>query len=406
MKIVVLTYGTEGDTRPLIALSHALIQAGHETILLGEARSLGSARRLAVPVRPLSGDIRTLFTRWSQSGARGTAKALVELTNTQSAAWMAQTLETAQGCDAILVSGLAGFVGLSVAERLAIPAIGAGMIPLTPSNEFPSPFLAPAWSPPGSTGPACGSRTNSSGSACAKPQSRQGRRARPAAQGQALDHPPHALRHLAHPPAAAPGLARQRHPLRPMDPAAGQRLHTPGRTDTVSRSGPPAHLRGLWQHDRHRPAEHAPDRHPSPGRPPRRRLARMERHGHDDTAAQHPADRRHPPRLAIPQNGRHHPSRRLRHLAHRRKCRPAIHHPALRRRPGLLADRLHRLGVAAPAVSPQRLHAKALAQAIAFVEQPAVNARAAQLGQAMARENGLAVAVERMEKWLATRAAR
>src|SRR5690606_5548363 len=147
MKLVVLTYGTEGDTRPLIALSHALRAAGHEVQLLGEARTLEWAHALGIPAWPLAGDVRELFSEWGQAGPKSTAKALVKLTNTHSAAWMKQTLAVAEGCDAIVTSGLAGFVGLSIAERLGVPAIGAGMIPLTPSREFPSPFLPPAWVP-------------------------------------------------------------------------------------------------------------------------------------------------------------------------------------------------------------------------------------------------------------------
>src|SRR5690606_14660304 len=149
MKLVVLTYGTEGDTRPLIALSHALRAAGHEVQLLGEARTLEWAHALGIPAWPLAGDVRELFSEWGQAGPKSTAKALVKLTNTHSAAWMKQTLTVAEGCDAIVTSGLAGFVGLSVAERLGVPAIGAGMIPLTPSREFSSPFLPitrlPGW---------------------------------------------------------------------------------------------------------------------------------------------------------------------------------------------------------------------------------------------------------------------
>lgn len=149
MRLVVLTYGTEGDTRPLIALSYALRQAGHEVHLLGDARTLGLASTCAIPASPLSGDVRTLFSEWAQKGPRSTSQALVKLTNENSAAWMKQTLDVAQGCDAIVTSGLAGFVGLSVAERLDVPAIGAGMIPLTPSREFASPFLPPSWVPRG-----------------------------------------------------------------------------------------------------------------------------------------------------------------------------------------------------------------------------------------------------------------
>lgn len=147
MKLVILTYGTEGDTRPLAALGHALRNAGHGVSLLGDASTLGAARELGVPAAALAGDIRELFATWGEQGPRGTAKALVALTNAHTAVWTRQTLAAAQGCDAILTSGLAGFVGLSVAERLAVPAIGAGMIPLTPSREFASPFLPPAWVP-------------------------------------------------------------------------------------------------------------------------------------------------------------------------------------------------------------------------------------------------------------------
>lgn len=147
MKLVVLTFGTDGDTRPLAALSHALRFAGHQVCLLGEQSTLGAAQALGVPATPLAGDIRALFAEWGSKGPRGTAKALVELTNAHTANWMRQTLAAAQGCDAIVTSGLAGFVGLSVAERLGVAAIGAGMIPLTPSREFASPFLPPRWVP-------------------------------------------------------------------------------------------------------------------------------------------------------------------------------------------------------------------------------------------------------------------
>lgn len=147
MKCVVVTFGTEGDARPLAALSHALAEAGHDVSMLGDARTLGTAHALGVPASPLSGDIRALFAEWGSQGPRSTAKAMVALVNAQVATWMREVLAAAEGCGAIVTSGLASFVGLSVGERLKVPAIGAGMFPLTPSREFPSPFLPPAWVP-------------------------------------------------------------------------------------------------------------------------------------------------------------------------------------------------------------------------------------------------------------------
>jgi hypothetical protein len=72
-----------------------------------------------------------------------TAQTLARIANENANAWMRQGLEAAAGCDGLIVGGLAAFIGFSAAEKLGVPAIGEGMIPLTPSSAFPSPFLPP-----------------------------------------------------------------------------------------------------------------------------------------------------------------------------------------------------------------------------------------------------------------------
>ena len=151
MKFAAVTYGTEGDARPLAALCQALNAAGHEATLLADAATLGSAKALGVKHEALAGDIRqTLLPGEAMSvavqkkgGFNSTAKALASIANAQASSWMEQTLEATAACDAIIVSGLAAFVGLSVAERRRIPAIGTGFIPITPTSAFASPFLPP-----------------------------------------------------------------------------------------------------------------------------------------------------------------------------------------------------------------------------------------------------------------------
>jgi sterol 3beta-glucosyltransferase len=103
---------------------------------------LSSAQALGVSVLPLSGDIRDLFVG-KTGDARASAKALAGINNRNTMAWMHEALAAARGSDVIIASGLVGFVGLAVAEYLKVPVIGAGMIPLTPTREFPSPFLPP-----------------------------------------------------------------------------------------------------------------------------------------------------------------------------------------------------------------------------------------------------------------------
>jgi UDP:flavonoid glycosyltransferase YjiC (YdhE family) len=137
VKFLVVTFGTEGDTRPLAALCRALMDAGHETQLLANAATLGSASALGVPNAPLAGDIRGITT----------AKPLAQLANSNAEAWMRATVAAGQGCDAIIVSALAAFIGLSAAEYLKVPAMGASLIPITPTAAFPSPFLPGKWLP-------------------------------------------------------------------------------------------------------------------------------------------------------------------------------------------------------------------------------------------------------------------
>lgn len=399
MKIIVLTYGTEGDTRPLIALSHGLIRAGHQVSLLGEARSLGLAHRLGVPVAPLSGDIRELYTHWGQSGPRGTAKALVRLTNANAAAWMTQTLQAAQGCDAIVVSGLAGFVGLSVAERLAIPAIGAGMIPLTPSRDFPSPFLPPAWVP-ARLHRASLALTNQLLWLALKNALNQ-------ARASVLDLPPRARLWTQHPMlyGISPSLLPQPQDWPDHALMCGQWVPPPA-TDFVapleltrflaagaapiyvgfgSMTGIdlPSMLRIVIKALNGRRAVVWPgwsdmgtmalpgnilriDAAPHGWLFPH--MSAVIHHGGSGTA--HSAARAGKPSIVIPFAGDQ----------------------------AFWADRLHRLGIAAPAVDARRLNAEVLGEAIAFVERPKVVQRAAEIGQSMATEDGVGVGVSVIER--------
>jgi sterol 3beta-glucosyltransferase len=150
-----MTYGTEGDTRPIAALCRALLDAGHEALLFADRSALGSAHALGVPAQALAGDIKAALhsteglSKLVRRGSRftDTARALAELANANTEEWMREIVAAGKGCDAIILSGLAAFAGLSVAEYLGVQAIGAGLIPITPTREFPSPFLRPGLLP-------------------------------------------------------------------------------------------------------------------------------------------------------------------------------------------------------------------------------------------------------------------
>jgi len=155
MKFIVATYGTEGDARPFAALCRGLMDAGHEARLLADAATLGSAQILGVPTTPLAGDIRgTLAPDHAIAavvakggGFNETARALAKIANENAESWLGTIIEAGEGCDAIIVAGLAAFVGLSAAEYVGAKGVGSGMIPITPSGAFPSPFVPPKWVP-------------------------------------------------------------------------------------------------------------------------------------------------------------------------------------------------------------------------------------------------------------------
>jgi sterol 3beta-glucosyltransferase len=155
VRVVAVTYGTEGDTRPIAALCRALLDAGHEALLFADRSALGSAHALGVPAQALAGDIKAALhsteglSKLVRRGSRftDTARALAELANDNTEEWMRDIAAAGKECDAIILSGLAAFAGLSVAEYLGVRAIGAGLIPITPTREFPSPFLRPGLLP-------------------------------------------------------------------------------------------------------------------------------------------------------------------------------------------------------------------------------------------------------------------
>ncbi len=155
MKFTVVTYGTEGDTRPLAALCRGLIAAEHSVHLFADRSTLPCAVEQQVPATALAGDMKAsigpdgAMSKLMKEGGDVTevAKAVARIANENTAAWMKTVIEDAADSDAVLFSGLASYLGLSVGEKLNVPAIGLGLFPISPTCEFPSPFVHAHWLP-------------------------------------------------------------------------------------------------------------------------------------------------------------------------------------------------------------------------------------------------------------------
>lgn len=144
-----VTYGSEGDTRPLVALCRGLMDAGHQVQLFAERSTISSAHRYAVPVQVLPGNIRsTLPLENPSQDLRGSDlwKSIrdgLRAVKSHAAAWMRMVADDARTSDAVLFSSLAALVGYAVAKELKKPGIAVWLQPWSPTREFASPLLPP-----------------------------------------------------------------------------------------------------------------------------------------------------------------------------------------------------------------------------------------------------------------------
>lgn len=403
MRLLLLTYGTEGDTRPLVMLAHGLQQAGHRVQLLAERSTLGTAATLGVRHAALHGDIDSAVDALIGQGASllAASRGLAQMARDQSAPWLAQASAAAAGCDAVLAGGLAAFIGVAAADQHALPLIGVGTVPVTPTRAFPSTFLPPGPWPRWTNRPSHHLATAQIW--------RQFRGPLNAARAQqaglpALSRPPRDFPFLyGFSPALLPTpadwpadhlacgqwrlpdtaqalpaelqqwLAHQPAPvfigfgsMRGFDPAAvfgglidalGQRpiLLSPGWAGLPDGWTPPPHVRicppvpheALFPH-----------------------CALVIHHGGSGTT--HSASRAGVPQLVLPM---------------------VADQP-------FWARHLYQRGVAGPPLSRKRFDRPTLQRAIAVATDAATVARARALGQAMAAEDGVATAVTTLERWL------
>jgi sterol 3beta-glucosyltransferase len=395
MRVLAITFGTEGDVRPLAALCSALIEAGHEARLLGPDDALDAARAADAPASGLPGAIRDTLRAAGTTRNAGAA-ALARVVNANASAWLGLALDHGTGCDVVVGAGLAAFIGLSAAEKLGVPGVGAGMFPLTPTAEFASPFI-----PPGAT-PAWANRltfhlanglvwrslrraTNAARVGVGLPARRRVWTEHPMLYGfsrhlipRPRDWPANAVVCGAWSPAPADwsppealtaflaageppiyvgfgsmAVTEPRPLLEALTTAIGGRraLFYPGWSGVLG-TDLPANVQviGATPHDWLFP-----------------RTAMAIHHGGSGTT--HSAARAGVPSIVVPFAG----------------DQP------------FWADRLRRAGVAPAAVNPHRPDARAIATAIAFADRADVRTRAAHLGKAMAEETGPATAVAHLE---------
>lgn len=151
MRVSIITYGSLGDVRPLVALGAGLVRAGHGVVLPADREFRGLVERHGLEFRPLAGDVRavtqgggaadTLFRRGANPVQL--TRALVRMAQDHGEAWTREYLEASRGCDLLVAAGLGFYTGIGIAEALGIPWAGVGLQPVGPTRAFPPPLMTP-----------------------------------------------------------------------------------------------------------------------------------------------------------------------------------------------------------------------------------------------------------------------
>jgi UDP:flavonoid glycosyltransferase YjiC (YdhE family) len=149
MRFSVITCGSEGDTRPLAALCRGLLDRGHEVKLFADEATLTLPRMLEVPCEALQGDIKSvvpagdLARELRFSDIMAFASNLKGFFARNTAAWLRAVGKHARCSDAILFCSLAYTPGLILREELNKPAVFLSFQPTWPTREFCSPSMRP-----------------------------------------------------------------------------------------------------------------------------------------------------------------------------------------------------------------------------------------------------------------------
>lgn len=142
MRVLLSTGGTDGDSRPTLALASALQAAGHRVQVLADGAAAGLAARWDVPFEPLAGDI----AAWMGDGRRPDTQTrrVARMVRRHAGTWTRQHLAHLPGADVVVSSSLALPPALAAGRARGVPVVGVSFQPVLPTSAFAHPLLGPA----------------------------------------------------------------------------------------------------------------------------------------------------------------------------------------------------------------------------------------------------------------------
>ncbi|PKU24102.1 glycosyltransferase [Telmatospirillum siberiense] len=147
-RVVLLTVGTQGDIRPIVALGQGLLRVGYEVRVATDPGFAEMVREAGLEFAPLRSDFRNLMATEPETMRRGLDPFAVARTarrrlRIMAEAWAGEGLAACHGARLIIGSGIATLLAYSIGELLDIPVVQAQLMPLTPSPDIPPVMLMP-----------------------------------------------------------------------------------------------------------------------------------------------------------------------------------------------------------------------------------------------------------------------
>jgi len=150
MRIVIIAPGSRGDVQPYIALGKGLQAAENVVRLVTHENYERLVKAHRLEFWPISGNVqefaespemRALLEKGNFIAMMGYAAKTAEIAALN---WAQEGLKACQGMD-LIVAGLGGiFIGLALGEKLNLPLLQAYYVPFTPTSEFPGALFPQA----------------------------------------------------------------------------------------------------------------------------------------------------------------------------------------------------------------------------------------------------------------------
>jgi UDP:flavonoid glycosyltransferase YjiC (YdhE family) len=144
MRILLVTTGSLGDIRPFVALALGLRRAGHEVRLAAPRDASALAEQYNLEFQPVDLDHQERLARQANSGTLEGGNTLrFGLQRMQDKQRIFQDVNLAawQVCEAadLIIYRIGGFLAVdSMAEKLGVPCFKAGLVPYSPTAEYPN----------------------------------------------------------------------------------------------------------------------------------------------------------------------------------------------------------------------------------------------------------------------------